>query len=78
MDDTAWMVCLGLALGPPQVHQVPPILELEGDDGDDYDGVGLRLLWSKPPHSTAMGSHPCWRWMDGWGGSEAAMEQTSP
>ena len=45
------------------------------DDGDD--GMGVRLLLSKPPHSTSMGSHPGWRWMGG-GGSEAANKQTSP
>ena len=55
---------------------VPPRLEV-GDDDDD-DGMGVRLLLSKPPHSTVMGSHPGWIWMDGWGASEAAMEQISP
>ena len=54
---------------------IPPLLDVGDDDGDD--GVGVRLLWSKPLHSTAMGSHPLLE-MDGWGGSEAAMEQTSP
>ena len=39
--------------------QVP--FRLEVDDDDD-EGVGVRLLWSKPPLSTAMGSHPSWRW----------------
>ena len=63
------------------VHQitplglVPPRLEVGDDDGDD--GVEVRLLWSKPIHSTDMGSHPLLE-MDGWGGNEAAMEQTSP
>ena len=31
----------------------------------------------KPLHSNAKGSHPLLK-MDGWGGSEAAMEQASP
>ena len=26
-------------------------------------GLGKTQLWSKPPHSTAMGSHPGWRWI---------------
>ena len=34
---------------------IPPLLDVGDDDG--ADGVGVRLLWSKPPHSTAMGSH---------------------
>ena len=45
------------------------------DDGDD--GVGMRLLSSKPLHSTITGSHPLLE-MNERGGSEDAMEQTSP
>ena len=30
---------------------------LDVGDDDGADGVGVRLLWSKPPHTTAMGSH---------------------
>ena len=48
--------------------------------GVEVDGVGLRRLYSQPPHGTTMGSHPgcsC-TWPYGWGGIGAAIELTPP
>ena len=51
----SWSTRNSAGFGPPTVvwspHGclVPPRLEVGYDNGDD--GVGVRLLWSKPPHS---------------------------
>ena len=57
----SWLLVLQVGTGqyfPPLPCHWPLGPGPLDDDGGWLSGVGVRLLCSKPPHGTAMGSHP--------------------